>query len=172
MSYYSTGLWGEPRIGVGAFYFDASSTGHIGAFYFGDIEVNLSADVAEITVTGLEPTITAVISTPATVTPPPALIIVTGNIPAQIIAIKYLAVDFVGVPVRGPSPLVVRFTATTTLDGETASLYNITGYRWYFDYDNYPAVYETSTTNVIEHTYTGTYAQKFTVKCCVELELK
>lgn len=169
---YGTGLWGEDRIGIGAFYFDTSGAGHIGAFYFGDIDVNLSADIAEITVTGLEPTITAVISTPATITPPPALIIVTGNVPQDIIAISYLVVDFVGVPVRGPSPLVVDFTATTNLDADTASLYDITGYRWYFDFDNYPAVYETSTGNTIQHSYTGVYNQKFTVKCCVELTLK
>jgi hypothetical protein len=167
---YNTGLWGEPRQGVGAFYFDNQPTGGIiGTGYFGNVSASVSADLVIYDYSVLEPIIDSIVKQDAEIYPNPVFLIWKSNFVHDISTFKDIEVDFVGVPRIGSSPLVVDFTATVKFSGPSIN-YQIKQYKWYFDYGNYPATYEISLTNVITHVFSGYYGQKFTVKCVVELE--
>jgi hypothetical protein len=88
-----------------------------------------------------------------------------------IIQISDILVDFVGVPRKGSSPLTVDFTAIVTFGGLSNKKYKVSKYHWYFDYDNYPEIYEITTEEKITHIYTGYYGQTFTPMLIVELEI-
>lgn len=104
----------------------------------------------------------------AVISPTPAYAVYKVKDP-NIVAVKDIEVTFVGVPRVGSSPLIVDFTATVLLQGKANSTVSVKEYQWYFDYDNNPSVYETSTIPTIAHTYSGYYGKKFSIKLIVIL---
>jgi hypothetical protein len=81
-----------------------------------------------------------------------------------IYAFKDISVDFIATPRVGTSPLIVDFVATVIFQGKSVGKYTVQTYRWYFDYDNNPTVYEDVSTTTISHVYDGYYGQKYSVK--------
>jgi len=193
---YSTGLFGNQRFSIGAYYFISAPSepitvyptpasasyqaqtptvtefvdlGHIGAFYFGpDIE----------TVEPASSNASYQINTPAVSegkqgTVFPTLVFAFYRIKdVNVVESKDIDIDFVGVPRIGTSPLTVDFTATVTFNGVFADLYEVNQYRWYFDVDNNPSEYESSDVNTITHVYTGYRGQKYSPKLCITLKRK
>jgi hypothetical protein len=171
---YTSGIDGLTRLGAGAFYFLPNVQGQIGSFYFGPVNIVLSANVIELSTILLQPSITVVNSQSGTVN--------VGNFSIDVIllqptvyAFKDISVSFVGVPVKGASPLTVEFTAFVNFSSELKGIYRIKEYRWCFDYDS---VNETcnsgwviTTQNPYKYVYNGYKGQKYSVKLCVELEL-
>lgn len=147
------------------------SAGHIGAFYFGPIYADVSADTAIIQVSGVIPEVIAIQAVSATVNIDYAFITVSGVIP-EIYSVRDLIVDFVGVPRAGFSPLIVDFTAYVTFGGDYYNRYYVKDYIWYFDYDNNPTVTEVTSSPTITHIYNGYAGKKFTVKLCVNIASK
>jgi len=83
------------------------------------------------------------------------------RVPA-ITLINDIEVDFTGTPRAGFTPLLVDFTANVV-----TSKYRVVEYHWYFDYDNYPGVYEVSTGPTISHVFNGVADQTFSIRCTV-----
>lgn len=172
---YNTGIGGLTRDGIGAFYFYSVNNGHIGAFYFGPISETVSANVMELSAVMLQPTISAQNAVSATVTPVSLIVNCQMLQPQNVYATQDFEVDFVGTPLGGSSPMSVEFTAGINLSPELKGKYKVKNYRWCFDYDydnetcNIPWV--TTTQNPYTHVYTGYRGQKYSVKCCVTLEL-
>lgn len=171
---YETGLWRESRLGIGAMYFVSGTLplGHIGAFYFGPIVTNVSADTMIYTVTLLQPTISAATDVSAIVNIDPPLRIKYSLLPPSVLATYDILVNFVGVPRLGVSPLTVDFEGIVTFGGDYQDKYYVTEYKWYFDWNNNPTVYETSTSPFITHIYTGYCGQTFCVKLEVTIGVK
>jgi len=175
---YNTGLFGETRDGVGAFYFDSvasvSGLGHIGAFYFGPVDETVSSDLMEVSAVLLVPTVTVSAAVSGTVTPT-VWQVRTILLQPTIYAFKDLEVDFVGVPRSGVSPLTVDFTAIVKWSPGMRDKYRVKEYIWCFDYDYTNNIckenWVTTDQNPITHVYTGYRGQKFTPKVCVTLEL-
>jgi len=196
---YNTGLFGETRDGVGAFYFTsvdgtvtsdifevsavflqptisviANDFGHIGSFYFGPVDGTVTSDIFEVSAVFLQPTITVIDRVSGTVISP-IFYVNPVFLQPTVYAFKDIAVDYVGVPRAGVSPLTVDFTAIVTLSPAMKGKYKVKEYVWCFDYD-YDAgtckiPWVTTTQNPITHVYTGYRGQKFSAKVCVTLEL-
>lgn len=172
---YNTGLWGNERLGVGAFLF-LPLTGHIGAFYFGPVGETIEVEnIFDVSAVLLDPIVSATQAASATFTP------FIWNVkcellqPANVYSFQDFTFDFVGVPVVGSSPLAVEFTALVNFRGSIKGKYRVKEYRWCFDYDYDNEVcnidWVTTTQNPYTHTYTGYRGQQYSVKCCVTLEL-
>jgi len=135
--------------------------GHIGAFYFGPIEASVTATPMTYTVSLLQPTVVTTSPTSATVNNPPVMEVNYFMLPpTSVLATVDITIDFVGVPRIGVSPLTVDFEAFVTFGGEYQDKYIVTEYQWYFDFERFPAVYETSTGPTITHIYSG-YAGQY-----------
>lgn len=171
---YSTGISGISRTGIGAFSFAENNFGHIGSFYFGPVDVSVSADILDVSAVLLDPTVTVLNSQSATIYP---AILRSRHILLQptVYATQDISVDFVGRPVSGPSPLVVEFTAIVNFSAELKNKYKVSQYRWCFDYDvdgsTCNEAWTTTTSNPITHVYRGYNGQKYSVRLCVTLEL-
>ena len=170
MASYSTGLWGNDRIDIGAFYFDPL-VGHIGAFYFGPLSASVSADSIVSTYELLAPTVSIVEPVSASILIQPIVEEYTLLQPS-IIANSDITIDFIGTPRSGFSPLVVDFEAIVTFGGSYQDKYIVSEYKWYFDYGNYPLVYETTTTTSATHVYRGYAGQTFDVRLEVTVQPK
>lgn len=83
-----------------------------------------------------------------------------------------VTIDFIGIPRKGTSPLIVDFTAYVTLLPEISTSYFISEYKWYFDSDNDLSTSGSSVTPYISHTYTGYKGQQFSVRLDVVLDCK
>jgi len=161
-----TGLYGELRYNVGAFYFPP---GHIGSFYFGPLTsaVIISADVLELNSSLPSNSILGAIGISEDklesflIIRPPTIRSFTG-----------IVLDFSATPRNGTSPLEVDFWAIPRLLGNYADNYEITEYRWYFDFIREPSTYESTTDINITHTYTGYAGKKFAVKLVAIVEAK
>lgn len=170
------GIGGLTRDGVGAFYFySIPGTGHIGSFYFGPISETVSASVMELSAVMLQPIVSSQNAISATVTPVSLIVNCQMLQPQNVYATQDFEIDFVGTPLGGSSPLSVEFKAIVNLSPELKGKYRVKNYKWCFDYDydnetcNIPWV--TTTQNPYTHVYTGYRGQKYSVKCCVTLEL-
>jgi len=164
----NTGFYRDSRLGPGAWFFNL--TGHIGAFYFGPISgAHVTPEPLEITLELLEPTI--IIGDVITVTPEP-LNIFLELLDPTIYSYEDVVVDFVGSPLKGSSPLDVDFTATVNLLSETLQNYNITSYKWYFDYDISAATSATTDIPTTSHTFSGYSGKTFSINLDVVLTSK
>ncbi len=80
----------------------------------------------------------------------------------EVFAFDDISIDFSANPLIGKSPLEVEFFALPRFGVNFSA--SIAEYRWYFDYDNYPTVYETTSVSNIIHEYQGKDGDKFSVK--------
>lgn len=152
-----------------------SDDGHIGAFYFGPIEANINLTDNQIMTYSadmLQPTVVASSAISVSVTTPKPMEVVYRMLQPSVRATADLDISFVGIPRIGISPLTVDFEATITFNGGYQDKYYVTEYQWYFDYENYPSVYETSTSPTITHIYNGYAGQTYDVRLCVEIGTK
>lgn len=149
---YPFGLWGNERYSVGA-------------FYFNNPNVLTNMNVVDTSISSLDPTITG-----------DSLSLLNlhkinlNALDPRIYAFKDITVDFTTNLVKGVSPLYVKYTAIVTFGGSTSGRFKIKEYRWYFDYDNHPTEYVTSTIPVIYHMHTGVKGTKHSVKLDVIIE--
>jgi hypothetical protein len=172
---YNEGYMDSSRKAAGSFSFaHISYLGHIGAFYFGPVSETINVGTLEISAVLLQPTISTVNAISATVVPTQLTVRYTLLQPT-IYATQDLEIDFVGVPVSGPVPLIVEFTAYINFSAELKNKYKVKEYRWCFnyDYDNNTCLEDwvITTANPTTHIYKGHAGQKFSVKACVTLEL-
>jgi hypothetical protein len=157
----TTGFWESTRSGVGAFNFFENTTGHIGAFYFGSDIGNVSVVLTSGASLSIIPNTIQVVegnSITTNLQSPARLVLFAIQPNVNISELVY--VDFTGTPLIETSPFIVNFTANID-----TSIYRVTEYRWYFDVDNYPDEYETSTNNTISHTFDGIIGQSFSIAC-------
>lgn len=159
--------------GMSPYYKDDSYGGHIGSFYFGPFGATISADSMEYSVVLLQPTVDIEdITSAAVVTPLPMEVYYVMQNPAKVEAGADITINFIGVPRIGVSPLTVDFEANVTFGGAYQDKYYVTEYHWYFDYENNPSVYETSTGPMITHIYNGYAGQTYDVRLCVEIGVR
>lgn len=189
---YDEGFYNSTRTGYGAFYFeddnssssessesssesssiDADGHGHIGAFYFGDVNETIDLDFLSISATLLQPSVSVTNSESVSIIPKVLQVGCELLQPKNVYATQDIEVNFVGVPRAGSSPLEVDFTATVNFSSENKGKYIITEYRWCFDYtDSETDEWVSTTSPNISHTYTGYRGQKYSVKVCVSLDL-
>jgi hypothetical protein len=164
---YNTGLWGENRTGIGAFYFIYLGQGHIGAFYFGTLSETIEVLPLELTITILPPICIGGVSY---IVRPSTLELFTTLLEPTLKKYSNVKIDFIATPRKGTSPLEVDFEANVTLLADIGTAYKINNYRWFFDYDRNPSVYETTTINTNTHTFTGYQGKQYTIRVCVILE--
>ena len=159
-SNYEYGLFGELRRSY------LSGIGHIGSFYLGDNNVLIELSSVSSQYVIFDPSINIVnySSVSATGFLPVGLYQV---ITPTVLSYQAISVDFVGKPRIGSSPLTVDFSAIVNFSGPYD--YNIVEYRWYWDYERFPNVYETFYTTTATHKYIGYYGKKFDVKLNVIL---
>jgi len=144
---YSQGLWDSLRYNVGAFYFDHPNI----IVESENILLNITPHIASI-------------SANANLIVDSALQLTLLVKEPKIYKFKDVDVDFTAEPVRGSSPLCVKFTALISF---ISNRFNIKEYRWYFDYDNYPSTYETYYTPIVYHAYGGMKGKQYSVRLCV-----
>jgi len=151
-----------------------SNYGFVGTFYFGPINATISTSALEVSSTLLQPTVTIVNAVSATVYPT-YLSSRYVLLQPSVFTSKDISISFVGVPLSGPSPLVVQYTATVDFAANFKNKYRVTSYRWCFnyDYDNDVCLEDwvITTDNPTTHVYRGYAGQKFSVKLCVSVEL-
>lgn len=158
------GWYNYTRNGYGAFLFSGLyNKGHIGSFYFGPIYESISADTLTLSVSALVPSVTLIEHISASIKSEILTVLVFPLIP-NVYTSSQIIVDFIGVPRLGVSPLTVDFTAIVKLGGTYFNKYKVKEYKWYFDYDNYPDVYEVTTKPKITHVYVGYNNKRYTVK--------
>ena len=145
----------------------SGNSGHIGAFYFGPVSkiVEIEAPIYHFSVESPN----VIPGNSETVNVGPVNYNWTVESPS-VYGIADVLVDFVGIPRTGTSPMVVDFTASVKFQGKAVGAYTVQEYRWYFDYDNYPTTFESSSGLTISHVYNGYYGQKFSVKLQVVLQ--
>jgi hypothetical protein len=147
-----------------------NNIGHIGSFYFGSFDARVSATTLVITDTILTPSINNASNNIVVVSLPMKEI--NTILQPRIIGSYDVVIDFVGIPRVGTSPLIVDFDALVTFGGNYQDKYKVTEYRWYFDYEKSPLVYETSLVPTIEHIFKGYAGQKFDVRLEVDIGVK
>lgn len=81
-------------------------------------------------------------------------------------------INFSSDVVTGTTPLKVMFTANVTFSQNLSNRLKIKEYIWYFDFDNNPLVYETTTSPIIYHIYNGKNGDTKSVRLEVEIEPK
>jgi hypothetical protein len=167
-NYGSNFNYGESPI-----YKDLGIGGHIGAFYFGPFSTSIIADSMEYSATLLQPTVIAQTNISASViTPLPMEINYQLLNPSSVVGTVDINIDFVGIPRIGVSPLTVDFEANITFGGDYQDKYYVSEYHWYFDYENNPSVYVTSTIPNITNIYTGYAGQYYDVRLCIVIGVK
>jgi hypothetical protein len=122
----------------------------------------------ELTITVLSPTFMG--GHTFIVKPTPIDLFITCDTPS-LHSFSDVSIDFIGTPRKGTSPLIVDFIATVDMSNATKAGYTISGYKWYFDYDNNPSIYEITTINTNSHTFIGYQGKQYSVRVCVMLEL-
>ena len=143
---------------------DLSTSGHIGAFYFGADYTNIIAtyDIPTLTFTPIGSAGTGAWGDI------PTLNISVPNIVVQ--ANKCIWADFTSDVTYGGSPLVVNFSAIDyEPDDSCSACYEVSAFQWYFDYGNSPTEYVTCAypSDTAQHTYCGYFGQQYDVKLCV-----
>jgi hypothetical protein len=175
---YETGLFGETRNNVGAFYFGSIAQnyyGHIGAFYFGPVDFSVTvSDILNVSAVLLQPIVSSSNNVSATIVSD-ILGVTWKLLQPTIYSTQDIQIDFVGVPRIGSSPLEVEFTAIVNLKGSLKNKYKITEYKWCFNYDYDNNVcnedWVVTTSNPYIHVYRGYAGQKYSVKLCCTLAL-
>jgi len=146
-----------------------SSSGHIGAFYFGPDYSEVTLESLSLVLDFNAPIVTTISPSSVTVIPTALNLFLSFNEP-NIYIFKDIIVDFIAEPQYGSVPLCVKFTGMVTFSKNYVGKTRVKEYHWYWDYSNYPSVYETSTVPIVYHAYRGKLGEKFTVKLCVVLE--
>jgi len=162
--------YGSLPYGLGTYKGGSTSVdtlGHIGAFHFGTASVVI--DFGAPVWTFSAETSSVVVSINADASFPAPFFIWTAPTITPLVLNDFDVVISSNVH-YGTSPLVVDFTATVSFNGGASGLFKVTKYYWYFDYDNYPTVYETSTSNTITHVYLGYRGQKYKIRCFIDVE--
>jgi len=167
---FSAGFWNTHRTGPGAFNFISEGKGHIGAFYFGPINANIYVIPINITGNIVNPNIIIIDTINTIVYPDVVNAFLTVNQP-QVYSFANIAVDFVGIPRTGSSPLMIDFVATVRATGSYSGKYKVLEYRWYFDYGRDTNTYESSTSPNITHTFTGYVGETYDIKTCAIIQL-
>ena len=152
-------------------YGDGASLGSIGAFYFGTVNQPISASPSTMVFSAQTPNIVAVQRQDQNIHPQQSIIIFRAQTP-NVITTKDIDISFIGIPRAGVSPLTVDFSAIVNFNGNTNSLYMVNKYRWFFDYDNNPTIYEEYDIPTVTHVYSGYYGQKFSVVLQIDLKGK
>lgn len=147
--------------------------GHIGAFYFGPVDEQITSSIIEISAVLLQPEV-SVINNLSSTTIPNTIPVYFILLQPRVFATQDISVDFIGVPRAGSSPLTVDFTAIVNFSPENKGKYRVTEYQWCFNYDYDNNICNESwvvtTENPVSHVYTGYAGQKYSVKCCIVLE--
>jgi len=143
--------------------------GHIGAFYFGPLSTNIvvSAEPIELTLIFSGHSTSAGLS----LTPRQQTLILKILNPT-IKSFEGFVLDFSASPRTGTTPLEVEFTALPRFLGSYWDQYEITEYRWYFDYIREASTYESTTDINITHTFSGYSGQKFAIKLVAVVQPK
>lgn len=152
---YEYGLWSTRRYSVGAYYFDSPDA------VIDTSELGINAQVFQ----------SDIIGTGYVEIQNHYLMRLQINDP-KVYEFKDLEIDFKAEPVRGSSPLLVKYTAYVTKGGNVKGNIRVREYRWYFDVDNYPDEYVSSNEPVIYKTHTGVKGRTYSVRLCVILEPK
>ena len=146
---------------------DLSTSGHVGAFYFGGDFTNGEPTVFVPTIT-----ISAMggAQVDATVGNDKPTITISTMPQASAYSQDFFHFDFSGVPLNGGSPLNVEFTAYNYEHprGMYAN-YEATEFRWWFEYNEFSGAdeYISCATDIAEHAYCGGYLEEFDVRLCI-----
>jgi len=133
--------------------------GSIGSFYFGPITSGAIVDLDVLNIELEVESSNLILDSNYNLKP---YNIIINTLSPEVRVYDHINIDFSASPVSGKSPLEVAFTAL--LEFSKSFTATVTEYRWYFDYENYPTTYVTTTEKSITNTYTGLVNDKFTVR--------
>jgi len=149
--------------------------GHIGAFYFGPIDVSSTFLPNMMEIAAYTPTVYGEQSSSASVPSTASFLLIRAFSPSVYI-FNGLRIWFVGTPRKGISPLCVDFEAFVEWHPAYIDRYRITEYKWWFDYANYSnpedgVVSECGgePSSTISHVYQGGAGRSFDVRLCVQI---
>ena len=152
-----------------------ATIGHIGAFYFGPVDVSSTFSANFMEIVAYAPSAIGEVPTSAEV-PDNALFLIIRAYSPTVFTLNGLRIWFVGTPRKGTSPLCVDYEAFVEWHPAYADKYIITEYKWWFDYANFSAAEDGvvsecggTPSSTISHIHQGQPGQTYDVRLCVQI---
>lgn len=139
-------------------------SGSIGSFYFGPEIKNITVTIPKIDINLIVNEINVSLDSFEIVK---NLNLVIRTLQPQIKIYDHISIDFSASSQSGQSPFEVLFTALPKFTNNFSL--EIEEYKWYFDFENYPNVYESTEDINITHIFSGNFGDRFSVKLEVVL---